>query len=161
MPDFLQALLDRLPEPFRSWVLPAIGLILFLLVIHWIWRSFTRAFRRRRGPTIHPRLQKYNVDHAAVQAERRELARGIVATSTGNRLAGYRVVRQVEAVFVEGLQTPEDALVALKAQAVQCGANAVLNVQTQRTAAGKCSASGDAVEVTATLSRPQRPQRSQ
>jgi uncharacterized protein YbjQ (UPF0145 family) len=139
-----------------GWLIAGTVLILILFVIHWIWRSFTRAVRRRRSPTIHPKLQKYNVDQAALQAERRELARGIIATSTGNRLAGYRVVRQVEAVFVEGLQTPEDALVALKALAVQRGANAVLNVQTQRTAAGKCSASGDAVEVTTTLPRPQR-----
>src|SRR5690606_5665105 len=59
----------------------------------------------------------------------------------------FRLVRQVEAVFVEGYRTPEDAIVALKAAAVERGANAILNVHTDRTTAGRCTASGDAVVV--------------
>ena len=41
--------------------------------------------------------------------------------------------------------TPEEAMVALKAAAAQLGANALVNVQSERSAAGRCTASGDAV----------------
>jgi len=92
-------------------------------------------------------LQKYNVDHSELDRQRREQARLIVATSTTTRLAGFRIVRQVEAVFVEGYRTPEEALIALKAAAADRGANAILNVHTDRTAAGRCTASGDAIIV--------------
>ena len=113
-------------------------------------------FRKRRAPTIHPKLQKYNQDPDLLDQQRREAAQQIVATSTGNRLAGYRIVRQVDAVFVEGLRTPEDAVLALKAAAAERGANAILNVNTERTAAGKCTASGDAIVVAPPLNRPSR-----
>ncbi len=157
----MHALLTFVPSTWflenRGWLLPLLGIFAILIVLRVIWSRVRRSIRRRRGPTIHPKLQKYNVDLAALQAERRELSRGIVATSTSGRLAGYRVVRQVEAVFVEGLPTPDDALIALKASAVERGANAILNVQTGRTAAGKCSASGDAVLVAEVQPRSPQP----
>lgn len=135
------------PEPYRHWVPWVLIALAVLLLLRALWRGVGRALRRRRPPTIHPKLQKYNVDHAELDRERREQALLIAATSTGNRLAGYRIVRQVEAVFVEGYRTPEDAMIALKAAAAGYGANAILNVRTERTAAGRCTASGDAVVV--------------
>jgi hypothetical protein len=141
----------------RYWILGgAIALIILYLLLR-VWRFIRRQIRRRRPPNIHPSLQKYNVDHAELDRRRREQALKIVATSTSNRLAGYRIVRQVEAVFVEGYRTPEDALIALKSEAAERGANAILNVSTQRTAAGRCTASGDAI-VAAPINVPnQRP----
>ncbi len=139
--------IDRIPipEPYRPWVLWGGGALIALLVLRSIWRGVARQIRRLRPPTIHPHLQKYNIDHAELDRKRQQQALAIIATSTGNRLAGFRITRQVEAVFVEGYRTPEEAIIALKATAVERGANALLNVQTQRTAAGRCTASGDAV----------------
>ena len=131
------------------------------LVALWLlqrtWQRMARWQRRRRPPTIHPKLQKYNLDYAELNRQRREQAAGIIATSTGSRLVGYRLVRQVEAVFVEGYRSPEDALAALKADASERGANALINVKTERTSAGKCAASGDAVLVAPLVPKQDRP----
>lgn len=144
-----QEWIDRipLPEPYRRWALYALAVLVAYVILRRVVGGMMRAVRRSRPPTIHPKLQKYNVDHAELDRKRRELAAGVVATSTGNRLAGFRMVRQVEAVFVEGYRTPEDAILALKAAAVERGANAILNVRTDRSVAGRCTASGDAVVV--------------
>ncbi|GMU24504.1 MAG: hypothetical protein AMXMBFR13_45780 [Phycisphaerae bacterium] len=147
--DDAPSLLDRipLPEPYRTWAIWAFLALVALLILQRAGRGLSRAIRRRRAPMIHPKLQKYNIDHAELDRQRRELAAGIVATSTGSRLAGFRIVRQVEAVFVEGYRTPEDAVIALKAAAAERGANAILNVHTDRSVAGRCTASGDAIVV--------------
>ncbi|NLX23081.1 MAG: hypothetical protein GXY55_15630 [Phycisphaerae bacterium] len=143
----LGRLLELVPPVFRPWVVPVGLLVLGLLFARVVGRFVARLIRGRRSPNIHPLLQKYNVDHAELDRQRREQARLIVATSTTTRLAGFRIVRQVEAVFVEGYRTPEEALIALKAAAADRGANAILNVHTDRTAAGRCTASGDAIIV--------------
>jgi len=132
---------------YRPWLIAAVLLALALLVLRGLWRRLVRRVRRLRSPRIHPQLQKYNIDHAELDRKRKEKALTIVATSTSSRLAGFRLVRQVEAVFVEGYRTPEEALTALKAAAAERGANGVLNVKTERTAAGRCTASGDAVVI--------------
>jgi hypothetical protein len=143
-----QSTLFRLLTDYRPYLLYAAGILVGLLILRGLWRRVWRAIRRGRPPTIHPSLQKYNVDHVELDRKRREMAVGVVATSTGNRLAGFRIVRQVEAVFVDGFRTPEEALTALKAMAVERGANALLNVRTERTTAGRCSASADAIIAT-------------
>lgn len=143
-PDWLNQLMRILTE-YRPYLLYAVGILVGLLILRGLWRRFWRAIRRSHPPKIHPSLQKYNVDQAELDRKRREMAVGVVATSTGSRLAGFRIVRQVEAVFVDGFRTPEEALTALKAMAVERGGNALLNVRTERTAAGRCSASGDAI----------------
>lgn len=131
-------------RPLLVWAV-VVGLV--LLILRGLWRRVARRVRRLRSPRIHPQLQKYNIDHAELDRKRRAQALTIVATSTSARLAGFRLVRQVEAVFVEGYRTPEEALTALKAAAAERGANGVLNVKTERTTAGRCTASGDAVVV--------------
>lgn len=145
--------LGRVPVTVWLWIA---GVVVAVVVLRRLWNAIARQIRLRRPASIHPSLQKYSVDRAEIQRQQRELAAGIISTSTGNRLAGYRLVRQVEAVFVEGFSSPEDALIALKAAAVQRGANAILNVKTEHTAAGRCTASGDAVHVTPILP-PNRP----
>lgn len=142
--DYVSNLLSRVP--WQIWALIAAAGIT-LIILRKIWWAVWRQIRLSRGPRIHPALRKYNVDRVELQRRQREQAAGIVATSTSNRLAGYRLVRQVEAVFVEGFSSPEDALIALKAAAAERGANAILNVKTEHTAAGRCTASGDAVVV--------------
>ncbi len=71
----------------------------------------------------------------------------IIATSSGGELAGFRVVRQVEAVFVDGFRRPEEAVEGLKAVAAMKGANALLHVRHEPIGSGRYSASGDAVIV--------------
>lgn len=155
----LTEFLEFIPAGYRPYLLWGGVVVLGLLIIRNLALRLGRALRRRRPPTIHPRLQKYNQDHAALDQQRREDAARIIATSTGPRLAGFRIVRQVEAVFVDGYRTPEDAIVALKAAAAAQGANAILNVSTQRSAAGKCSASGDAVVAAPPAELPPQPPR--
>lgn len=135
----------RILSEHRMYLVYAVAILAALLVLRNVSNRITSAIRRRRPATIHPNLQKYSVDSIELDRKRREMAVQVVATSTGNRLAGFRIVRQVEAVFVDGCRTPDEALTALKALAVERGANALLNVHTDRTPAGKCSASGDAI----------------
>lgn len=142
--EYLHGLAAMVPVHVWMWI---IGVGIGLIVVRRIWSAIWREIRLRRPVKIHPSLARYNVDRVEVQKQQRELAAGIIATSTSSRLAGYRLVRQVEAVFVEGFGSPEDALIALKAAAFERGANAILNVKTEHTAAGRCTASGDAVVV--------------
>jgi len=129
-----------------------------MLVLRAAVRAVLRRIRRSRPPRIHPRLAKYNIDAVELDRHRRQLAQKILATSTGSRLAGYRIVRQVEALFVDGFRTPEEAMIALKADAADRGANALINVRTERTTAGRCTAAADAV-VAAPLPSQPRPDR--
>lgn len=114
-------------------------------------RKIARAIRRRRPPTIHPKLQKYGAGYEEPDekflAQRRAEAEKIIATSKTASIAGYDIIEQVEAVFVDGFRRPEEALEGLKASAGMKGANALVNVSHERTTAGKCNASGDAIIV--------------
>lgn len=150
-------LLDFIPAEYQPYVIYGVSALIALLVLRVVWRRITGLFRRGRPAKIHPKLQKYNVDYDELNRRREEQAVTIIATSTGSRLAGYRVTRQVEAVFVDGCRSQEEAMLALKAAAAERGANAILNVKTDRTAAGKCSASGDAIVVAPPLQPPKRP----
>jgi len=111
-----------------------------------IARRVQRWTRRRHAPRVNPALQQY-ADQADLARVRREEAAKIVATSSTGQIAGYDLVEQIEAVFVDGFRRPEEALEGLKAAAAMKGANGVINVHTERTAAGKCSARGDAVVI--------------
>ena len=77
------------------------------------------------------------------------MAERIMATSSSGLLAGFEILRQVEAVYVDGFRHPEEALVGLKAAAAMKGANALIHVSHERTTAGRCTARGDAVIVKA------------
>lgn len=132
-----------------GWKLQALAGLFALLIATWLYRKVRRAVRRRRPPTIHPKLQKYG--HAYGEPDekllkkRRVEAERIIATSSTATIAGYDIVQQVEAVFIDGFRRPEEALEGLKAVAALKGANALTNVQQQRDNRGQCGASGDAV----------------
>ena len=81
------------------------------------------------------------------QAELERLAGRIIATSSTASIAGFEVVRQIEAVFTDGHTTPNKAVEHLKASAAEKGANAVVNLHSARPPSGKCVAQGDAVIV--------------
>ncbi len=121
-------------------------------VLIWAGRKVRRAIRRRRPPKIHPLLQKYGGQpdprQEKVAAARRKQAMHIVATSSTPAITGYELVEQIEAVYVDGFRSPEEALEGLKSAAAMKGANAVANVRQERNASGSCSAQGDAVVVT-------------
>jgi len=142
MEGVLQWLVDN-----RPLLIAAVAVLLILVVLRRLLGRAVRAIRRRKAGPLHPRLQKYGgrseVDWAADQRD----AGKIVATSSTPSIAGYEIVRQVEAVFVEGLRSQSEAITALKAAAARRGANAVINVTQQHTAAGRCTAQGDAVVV--------------
>jgi hypothetical protein len=115
-----------------------------IVVVVWI---VMRLRRRNSTARYHPRLQKYAGEESDLAQQRRAEADKIVATSSTSSVAGYELLRQVEAVYVEGFRRPDEALEGLKAVAAMKGANAVINVRNDRSAGGKCSASGDAVIV--------------
>lgn len=118
------------------------------LVVLVLLQKIVGIIRRRRNPApLHPKLQPYaGRNEADLEAERREAAK-IIATSSTGTVAGYKIIQQIEAVFVEGYRTPQDATTALKASAARAGANAIINLMQQRTAAGRCTAQGDAVRI--------------
>lgn len=127
-----------------SLVVAAAGaLILLTLIAHSVqrrreaardaeWRASRRA--RRGTPTM---------DRAEVQ----RLAKRILATSSTDRLAGFQIERQVETIIADGQPSPTWALELLKALAAERGANALVNLHTERMPSGRCTARGDAVMV--------------
>ncbi len=131
-------------------VLGVLGILLVLLAM----QRMLRGVRRRRKPAeLHPRLQAYaGTTEADLEAEKADAA-GIVATSSTGIVTGYEIKRQIEAVFVEGYRTPNDAIRALKAQAARRGANAIIHLSQSRSGAGKCVAQGDAVVIKPVVSK--------
>lgn len=117
------------------------------VVALWLLLRIRRAIRARRPARIHPKLAPYMMNDPALLAQRRAEAAGIVATSSTDRVAGYEIVQQIEAVFEDGHRSPADAIESLKASAARRGANALINLAQQRTAAGRCTAQGDAVVI--------------
>ena len=112
----------------------------------WLAIRIRRKLNRAKPPRIHPKLQKYQMSDD-VAAQRRAEASKIVATSSTSEVAGFQIVRQIEAVFVDGFRRPEEAVEGLKAVAAMKGANGVTNVRHESVGMGKYSASGDAVVI--------------
>jgi hypothetical protein len=142
--DVLQWLQDN-----RGTLITSTLVLVGLVVAQRIYRRIRRLRRDRRPVELNPKLQKYAgrspADHETVRLG----AEKIIATSSTGQIVGYEVVRQIEAVFVEGHRLPEEAVAAIKAAAGRLGANAIINLTHQRTAAGRCAAQGDAVVVRA------------
>ncbi len=142
MEGLLQWLIDN-----RPLLIAAVAVLLFLVVLRRLLGGAVRAIRRRKAGPLHPRLQKYGGRSEADWAAEQREAEKIVATSSTPSIAGYEIIRQVEAVFVEGLRSQSEAITSLKAAAARRGANALINVTQEHTAAGRCTAQGDAVVV--------------
>lgn len=119
------------------------GLILLLIVLR-VWRVRREAAyaAQRRRELRETRSYLY-----MQQQEIERLAARIVATSSTSSAAGFTVVRQVEAVFTDGHASTTHAVQVLKAIAAEKGANAILNLSSERSPTGKCAARGDAVIV--------------
>ncbi|MCH8146509.1 MAG: hypothetical protein IH987_00725, partial [Planctomycetes bacterium] len=134
-----------------GWKVQSLIVLVGLVALVWFTRRVRRFLRRRRPPTLHPKLQKYGQAFAepdpTLGAKRRKQAAEILATSSTGTIAGYEIIEQVEAVIVDGFRLPEDALEGLKAASAMKGANAVINVHRDRVDGGTCSAVGDAVIV--------------
>jgi hypothetical protein len=142
--DIMQWLLD-----YRRPLIIVIVILLGLVVLQRVYWRVRRSVRSRRPAELNPKLQKYAGRNAADEEADRLAAEKIVATSSTARVAGYDVLRQIEAVFVEGCRSPDEAVMALKTAAGRLGANAIINFSRQRTTAGQCAAQGDAVVVRA------------
>jgi uncharacterized protein YbjQ (UPF0145 family) len=127
-----------------GYTLAILAAVLWLL--YRVVRRWRRGRRRARPVRLHPRLQKYAGPQQLATDRRRE-ARKVITTSSTANIAGYRIVEQVEAVFVDGFARPEEALEGLKAAAALKGGNAITNVRQERSGAGRYAASGDAVKV--------------
>lgn len=130
-----------------DWRVALVLLGVALLVLLWLVRKLRRAIRRGRPARINPNLQKYAEADSDWAARRRAEADRIVATSSTSTIAGFAIERQVEAVFVDGFRRSQEAVEGLKAVAAMKGANAVINMRQERSADGRCGASGDAVIV--------------
>ncbi len=122
-----------------------IGATCFLAVV-WIISRIRRILRHRQPPVIHPKLQKYQPTAESIMAMKVEAGK-IVATSSGPDIAGFRIIRQIEAVFVDGFRKPGEAVEGLKATAGMKGANGIINVKHIQSESNKYSACGDAVVV--------------
>ncbi len=117
-----------------------------LLAALWLYTRVKRAIRRRRPPIIHPKLQKYQPT-PELELRRQEEAAKILATATGPEIAGFRIVRHIDAVYADGLRKPDEAVEVLKATAAMKGASGIVNVRHSRSSNGKYDASGDAVVI--------------
>ena len=133
----------------RMLLIAAVVVLFVLVILQRVLGGVARFVRRRRPAQINPKLQKYaGRSEADTEADRRAAVK-IIATSSTGTVAGYEIVRQVDAVFVEGLRSQGEAIAALKAVAASRGANAIINLTHQHTAAGRCTAQGDAVVIRA------------
>lgn len=131
-------------DPTTRWILLGAAGVVALGLVSWIigrWREARYARSRRQD------LYKHADTVRVRQEELGRLAAKIMATSSTSRIAGYEVVRQIEAVFVDGQASPPAAVEHIKAQAARKGGNAVINLRAERLPSGKCVANGDAVIV--------------
>jgi hypothetical protein len=143
LPTSLPVNIDWSDPLIRRIVLAAAAFIVLVILLRLVgrWREKRAASRRRAE--LHHAFAGIRLE----QEEIRRLAAQIVATSSTARIAGYAILRQVETVFSDGRPSSVTAVDLVKALAAQKGANALINLQTRQTPAGKWVASGDAVVV--------------
>lgn len=130
-------------DPVVDAIIVGGGLIVLLTLLGLLGR-LRRASRESRMRAELRRHYRFADEQRLGQAR---LAARITATSSTGVIAGFEVVRQIEAVFTDGHPTPSQAVEALKAIAAAQGANAIINLSTERPPSGKCLARGDAVVV--------------
>ena len=131
-------------DPVILAVVLGAAVVIVLSLIGRVWRrSRDAAYNARRRAE----LAKQRGFVRMKQQEIERLASEIVATSSTGAIAGYTIIRQIEAVFTDGHPSPSKAVEVLKATAAEKGANAVINLQSARPPSGKCVAHGDAVVV--------------
>jgi uncharacterized protein YbjQ (UPF0145 family) len=138
----------------------AVAALAMLVVVSRVLGRIRRLVKRRRPARLHTKLRQYgDRTDAEVQADNRAAAK-IIATSSTEAIVGYDMLRQIEAVFVEGHRSQEQAVAALKAAAGSLGANAITNLTQHRSSAGRCVAQGDAVLIRPPRRKPGATERS-
>jgi hypothetical protein len=131
-------------DPTTRMIVAGMAALVGLIIL----ASIVRRFRTSRENVKRSRwLQQERARSEKQQAEMSRLAESIIATSSTANIAGYEIERQIDAVFAEGHKSPTEAMVALKSVAALKGANALINVSSDRLGTGKCLARGDAVVV--------------
>lgn len=128
-------------DPVTLVVVVAGAIVLLSIAAAWHRRRQDRAIAAQRRLSVLSQRER----SAGQRADVARLASRIIATSSSPTIAGFELVRQIEAVFTDGHATPADAVDTLKAIAASLGANALVNLSSQRVGTGKCSARGDAV----------------
>ena len=119
-------------------------LLIIMVIVAASWRS------RREAAATKRRQSDLRRHYGAMQLQQEELERlasRILATSSTSTIAGFALVRQIEAVYTDGHPSQNKAVQVLKALAAEKGANAVINLVGERLPTGKCQAHGDAVIV--------------
>ena len=111
------------------------------------WVDAVREGARRRRLRHEVRANRTFAEEQKLRTE--ELATRILATSSTSEIVGFDVVRQIEAVFTDGHPSPIKAVAALKALAAAQGANAIINLSSDKPPSGRYVARGDAVIVRA------------
>lgn len=139
-----QVSLPSLGDPYVVLVLyVCAGLIVLMLIARFLrWRREARYASQRR--------QELRQRHGFLYVQQQEvqrLASRIIATSSQATIAGFEITRQIEALFTDGHPTPTQAVDVLKAMAAEKGANALINLDSQRQANQRFGARGDAVLV--------------
>ena len=144
LPEWLHVTSFSLSDPLVQKIVGGASALIVLVIL-------LRIVRRIRYDLANARLRaelRHEKDELQLQqAEARQLAESIVATSSTARVAGYAIVRQIETVFAEARPTSAAAVETVKTQAAQKGANALVNLQTRQLPNGKWTASGDGVVV--------------
>jgi hypothetical protein len=126
-----------------SWIAGGAAIVIVVILIRLIQSRREAAYSaRRRAELRESRGYLY-----MQQQELERLAARIVATSSTSTVAGFDIIRQIEAVFTDGHISPVKAVEVLKAVAAEKGANAIVNLASERQPSGKCAARGDAVIV--------------
>lgn len=137
-------LLEALKNPVVFGAVAAAGGIIVVVIIAASLKS------RRAAAAARSRQANLRKHYGAMQLQQEELERlasRILATSSTAAIAGFALVRQIEAVYTDGHPSPNRAVQVLKALAAEKGANAVINLVGERLPSGKCQAHGDAVIV--------------
>lgn len=142
--QFHQLVESWLPGGLTQYLIALIVILaLALLVRRWLNSRRESAYFRRHANEVRERQARVAEERQAAG----RLATRIIATSSTSKIAGFEIKRQVEALFTDGHASGADAVAAVKAIAARKGANALINLRSERHASGKYVANGDAVIV--------------
>ena len=124
MPEWLTSL-----DPLVQKLVLAGAAVVALAVVATVWQRWReRATAVRRRAEVRRTLEAVEIKQREVE----QFAQQIIATSSTAKIAGFLLVRQIEAVFAEGQRSPAEAVDLLKALAARKGANALINLASQR-----------------------------
>lgn len=136
--------MPSLNDPVILAILAAAAALLVFTIIARIFGG------RREAAHAAARRAELKRQHGFMYLQQQQLERlggRIIATSSTPSIAGFTIQRQIEAVFTDGHASPQKAVDVLKAIAAEKGANAIINLATERPGTGRCIARGDAVIV--------------